>query len=132
MDSNHRYPAKFLAALSIPAQFTFRNITGSLAPGTDGSNPSPSAASLRTVGPASLPRLGIAVVGHDAASHHAGGRSWVHSARMSCGVGLRCSTAAAAEGRLNDVGPKYPLILAPLLDGALESLPAIPLPTLFG
>jgi hypothetical protein len=51
---------------------------------------------------------------------------------MSCGVGLRCSTAAAAEGRLNDVGPKYPLILAPLLDGALESLPAIPLPTLFG
>jgi hypothetical protein len=42
MDSNLRYPAKFLAALSIPAQFTFRNITGSLAPGTDGSNPSPS------------------------------------------------------------------------------------------
>jgi len=35
MDSNLRYPAKFLAALSIPAQFTFRNITGSLAPGTD-------------------------------------------------------------------------------------------------
>jgi hypothetical protein len=47
----------------------------------------PPAASLRTVGPASLPRLGIAVVGH--------------------------------------VGPKYPLILAPLPDGALESLPAI-------
>jgi hypothetical protein len=42
MDLNHRYPAKFLAALSIPAQFTFRNITVSLAPGTDGSNPCPS------------------------------------------------------------------------------------------
>jgi len=73
----------------------------------------------------------VPLFGHDAASHHAGGRSWVHSARMSCGVGLRCSTAAA-EGRLNDVGPKYPLILAPLPDGALESLPAVPLPTLFG
>ena len=26
MDSNHRYPASFLAAPSIPAQFTFRKI----------------------------------------------------------------------------------------------------------
>jgi hypothetical protein len=35
-------PAKFSGCPVDPRAFTFRNITGSLAPGTDGSNPSPS------------------------------------------------------------------------------------------
>jgi hypothetical protein len=47
MDSNHRYPPNFLAARRSPRKFTFRNITGSLPTGTNGSNPSRSSGESR-------------------------------------------------------------------------------------